>query len=116
MKRIAAIMLCSMLLGTMFLLTGCARKTTVEFTVDGINAYAARYVGAQTITGSIQRQEDPNNPDAPAKYTFTVSGDGDYAMMLYDMDDKAYPVTLKIHNGKIKAETPEGVTVTATVK
>ncbi len=105
-----------MLLGTMLMLTGCARKTTVEFTVEGIDDFAAKYVGSQKITEASQRQEDPNNPDAPAKYIFRVGGDGDYPMMIFAMDGNAYPFTLKIHSGKVEAETPAGVTVTATIK
>ena len=116
MKKFVALMLSIVLLGTMFVMTGCARKTTVEFTVEGINDYDAKYVGSQKITWQLQRQEDPNNPDALAKYTFVVPGDGDYEMMLWDMNNNSYPFTLKIHNGKVEAETSEGVTVTATVK
>lgn len=116
MKKFVVLVLSIVLLGTMFVMTGCAKKATVEFTVDGIAAYDAEYVGSQKITWSLQRQEDPNNPDAPAKYTFNVPGDGDYSMMLYDMDNNTYPFTLKIHNGKVEVETPDGVTVTATVK
>ena len=116
MRKYVAILLSIMLLGTMFVMTGCAKKTTVEFTVEGINDYDAKYVGSQNITWQLQRQEDPNNPDALAKYTFVVPDDGDYEMMLLGTDGQTYPFTLKVHNGKVETEMPEGVTVTATVK
>ncbi len=115
MKKFAAIMLGIMLLGTMLVMTGCVRKTSVEFTVEGVDAYAAKYVGSQKITQAIQRQEGPDN-SKPAIYTFNVNGDGDYEMMLFGTDGQTYPFTLKIHNGKVEAETPEGVTVKGIVK
>ncbi len=102
-----------MLLITMFVMTGCAKKTSVEFTVEGVDDYAAKYVGSQKISQAMQRQEELNKP---AIYTFNVPGDGDYEMMLFGTDGQTYPFTLKIHNGKVEAETPEGVTVTPTIK
>lgn len=116
MKKLVALMLSIVLVGAMLVMTGCGKKTTVEFTVDGVDAISAKYVGSQSIRGGIQRQEDPNNIDAPAIYTFNVWSDGDYSMLLYDMGGNSYPFTLKIYDGKVEAETPEGVTVTATVK
>lgn len=113
MKKFVVLVLCIVLLGTMFVMTGCAKKTTVEFTVEGINDKGANYVGSQKIAYGVQRQEELNKP---AIYAINLPGDGDYEMMLVDVDGQTYPFTLKVHNGKVETETPEGVTVTAAVK
>ncbi len=110
-------MLGIMLLVTLLVTAGCAKQITVEFTVEGIDAYAVKFAGStQNTRIGIQRQEDPNDPSAPAVYTMNITADGDYSMLLYDMNNQAYPFTLKIHNGKVEAETPEGVTVHPTIK
>lgn len=113
MKKFVVLMLSIVLLGTMFVMTGCAKKTTVEFTVEGINDRGANYVGSQKIAYGVQRQEEPNKL---AIYAINLPGDGDYEMMLWDMNNNSYPFTLKVHNGRVETETPEGVTVTATIK
>ena len=113
MKKFVVLVLSIVLLGTMFVMTGCAKKTTVEFTVEGINDKGANYVGSQKIAYGVQRQEETNKP---AIYAINLPGDGDYEMMLWDVNNNAYPFTLKVHNGKVETVTPEGVTVTAAVK
>ena len=113
MKKIAAIILGIMLLVAIFLMIVYVKKTSVEFTVEGVDEFAVTYVGSQKISQSMQRQEFP---DKSPIYTFNVPGDGDYEMMLLGTDGQTYPFTLKIHNGKVEAETPEGVTVNGTIK
>ena len=109
MKKFVVFMLSIVLLGTMFVMTGCAKKTPVEFTVAGVDDYAAVYVGSQKISQAMQRQEQP---DGTAVYTFNAPGDGDYEMMLLCGDGQTYPFTLKVHNGKVETEASEGITVT----
>lgn len=60
-------------------------------------------------------QADPNRIE-PEKYAFTFKADGDYSFLLVDVNAKSYPLTLKLHNGRIEAETSEGIIVNPTIK
>ena len=113
MKKTAVISLVIMLLAAMLVMTGCGTKqTTVEFTVDGANPLVVRFADpAQKNNVKFQRQEDPNHPDNPAKYTIGLSGDNDYSLLMIDGSNNTYPFVLKLHNGKVETETPEGITV-----
>ncbi len=117
MKKSVALILSIMLLVTMLVITGCTKQTNVEFTVEGIDAYAVKFADStQNTRRGIQRQEDPNDINAPAKYTLNAWADGDYSLLLIDANGNTYPVTLKLHNGKVEADAPEGITIHPTIK
>ena len=115
MKKTVAVMLGIMLLVTMVVMTGCTKQTTVVMTVDGFEADAVAPVSIQNMRIGGSKEVDPNGIE-PTKFTLNGMADGDYSMQLIDLKGKICPFTLKIHNGKAEAVTPDGVTVTVTVK
>lgn len=114
MKKSRILMLGILLLAAMFLLTGCSTKATVEFTVDGMDAIAVVPVSTKNID-SYCKQEDINLVE-PAKFLITFKSDGDYSFFLVDKSNNGCNLTIKLHNGQVEAETPEGVIVNIAVK
>ena len=112
MKKFVALMLSIVLLGTMFVMTGCTKKTAVVMTVDGFAADSIVLATKQDGTGCSRVEE----PKGVITFTFNGLSEGDHAMLLVDLQGNSCPFTLKIHNGKVETVTPEGVTVTATIK
>lgn len=111
-KKIA--FLFSMILLVTVMMTGCAKQTTVEFTVEGIDV-ASIMIGSTENTANYSKQEDINGIE-PAKYVITFKTDGDYSFVLIDKEHQRYPLTLKLHNGKVEAEKPDGIIVNVTIK
>lgn len=114
MKKTLAIVLAIMLLGTALVLTGCHRLTTVEFTVEGIEANYVLPVPGQKMSYSRQEIGDVNAP--VIKFIYAFQTDGDYAFTMTDKAQNSYPLVLKVYNGKVEAEAPEGITLNLTVK
>lgn len=115
MKKTVSRLLAVMLLVTMLVMTGCARKTTVVLTVDGYDADTVVPTSTLKIKINVSKVQDEKGIE-PTKYTITGLNDGDYSLALLDMSGAYCPFTLKIHNGKVEAEAPEGVTVHPTIK
>lgn len=115
MKKMIGLVLCIVLMGTMFVMTGCTKQATVVLTVDGFETDTIKPASIQNMRVSCSKEVDRNGIE-PTKYTLNGMGDGDYSMLLVDMNGASCPFTLRIHNGQVEVETPDGVTVTATVK
>lgn len=97
-KKIAAIILvCIMILS----MAGCAKKTTLAVTIDGIGDY--RVVRCSDSFKNFSTHEN--------EILLTLKNDGVYAVVVQDDDGKEYTFTVTYQNGKAEVTTEDDMTV-----
>lgn len=102
-RKIAAIILAFIMILS---LAGCAKKTTVAVTIDGIGDY--RVVRCSDSFKNFSVQDDV--------IYLTLKSDGVYMVAVQDDDGKEYSFTLTYDNGKVEISTDDDMTVNMSVE
>lgn len=102
-KKIAAvIVLCIMILS----LVGCAKKTTLTVTLDGIGDY--RVVRCSDGFKNFSTHDN--------EILLTVKNDGEYAVVVQDDNGKEYTFTVIYQDGKTEVTTEDDMVVNMSVE
>ena len=83
-------------------MAGCAKKTSLAITIDGIGDYQV-----VQASGGLKNFSVVDND-----IHLTVKNDGVYAVVVQDNNGKEYTFTLTYQNGKAQVTTEDNMTVT----
>ena len=87
-------------------LAGCAKKTCVHISVDGIGDYVVTQISGGTVNYSVKESDIEVTVKDEGVYTFGIKGE----------DGKEYSIELSYYDGKADVYSEDNITINFDVK